>query len=95
MSRPEPFETSRTGDAVTLLVDGRPVSGEAGGSVASLLLAAGIRTLRRSPRAGTPRGAFCLMGICQECVVRIDGALRQSCLVEARDGATVELGPAA
>jgi predicted molibdopterin-dependent oxidoreductase YjgC len=32
------------------------------------------------------------MGVCQECLVRIDGALRQACLVEAKDGMRVELG---
>ena len=79
-------------EAVTIELDGRPVSGERGASVASLLLSAGTRTLRRSPRAETPRGAFCLMGVCQECLVRIDGALRQACLVEAKDGMRVELG---
>ena len=78
--------------AVTIELDGRPLSGDLGASVASLLLAAGTRTLRRSPRAGTPRGAFCLMGVCQECLVRIDGTLRQACLVEAKDGMRVERG---
>jgi D-hydroxyproline dehydrogenase subunit gamma len=76
-------------EIVTILLDGAPVRGAAGASVASLLLAAGVRTLRRSPNAGTPRGAFCLMGVCQECVLLVDGVLRQACLVPARDGLSV------
>jgi predicted molibdopterin-dependent oxidoreductase YjgC len=74
---------------VTITLDGLPLSGAAGATVASLLLANAVRTLRRSPRAGTPRGAFCLMGVCQECLVVIDGTVRQACLVAARDGMQV------
>jgi predicted molibdopterin-dependent oxidoreductase YjgC len=74
---------------VTITLDGEALSGVAGSTVASLLLANGVRALRRSPRAGTPRGAFCLMGVCQECVLTIDGVVRQACLVAARDGMAV------
>ena len=82
-----PLETDP--ETVTILLDGFPVRGLAGASVASLLLAAGVQTLRRSPNAGTPRGAFCLMGVCQECVLLVDGVLRQACLVPAQEGLRV------
>ena len=42
------------------------------------------------PRTGSPRGAFCMMGVCQECLVRIDGVLRQACLTPVEDGMRVE-----
>ncbi len=74
---------------VTITLDGEPLSGVAGSTVASLLLANEVRVLRLSPRAGTPRGAFCLMGVCQECVMTIDGVVRQACLVTAQDGMVV------
>ena len=74
---------------VTIILDGAPLRGAAGATVASLLLANEVRTLRRSPRGGTPRGAFCRMGVCQECLVVIDGVLGQACLVTARDGMDV------
>jgi predicted molibdopterin-dependent oxidoreductase YjgC len=74
---------------VTIILDGEPLSGVPGSTVASLLLANEVRALRLSPRAGTPRGAFCLMGVCQECVLTIDGVVRQACLVIAQDGMVV------
>jgi D-hydroxyproline dehydrogenase subunit gamma len=64
----------------------------AGRSVAAALLAVGIRKLRESPRAGAPRGAFCMMGVCQECVVHIDGHLRQACMVPVTPGLAITLG---
>lgn len=58
--------------------------------LAAALIAAGIRQLRASPRAETPRGAFCLMGSCQECRVLIDGVLALACRVRVAPGMKVE-----
>jgi predicted molibdopterin-dependent oxidoreductase YjgC len=82
-------------DAPTLLVNGQPVPFRPGEPVATALIAAGIRYLRNSPTAGTPRGAFCMMGVCQECLARVDGTIRQTCLVEAEEGMRVDLETAA
>lgn len=85
------FAGKARGAAVTVTVDGRPVACRAGETVAAALLAAGIVRLRRSPRAGTPRGAFCMMGVCQECAIRIDGRIRQACLMTVAEGMAVAL----
>jgi len=79
---------------VHIIVDGSPVPASPGQSVAAALLAAGILWLRCSPREQAPRGAFCMMGTCQECVVPIDGAASPACQVAARDGMTVALARA-
>lgn len=70
-------------DAVPIdfFFDGRRVTACAGDTVAAALWAAGIRQLRTSPRAGEPRGMFCAMGVCQECVVLINGQRRTGCQV--------------
>jgi predicted molibdopterin-dependent oxidoreductase YjgC len=79
---------------VTLRVDGRAVAATPGLSVAAALLAAGITVLRRSPAGDTPRGAFCLMGVCQECTVLIDGRAERACMTAVRDGLAISLhGP--
>ena len=80
------------GEPVTIFFDGIPVEAFAGESVAAALLASGVRQLRSSPRAGSPRGAFCLMGVCQECVVTIDGSRVPSCQAPVRAGLTVASG---
>jgi predicted molibdopterin-dependent oxidoreductase YjgC len=82
---------SDRGEALKIEVDGVPVGAFAGENVAAALMAAGIVRLRESPRAGSPRGAFCLMGVCQECRVIIDGRLQQACLIEVREGMSVQL----
>ena len=89
------LDDRRQADGITITVDGRPLACCAGDTVATALLAAGIRRLRASPRAGAPRGAFCMMGVCQECAVRIDDQVQQACLVWVRPGLRVELEPRA
>ena len=78
------------GTPVVILVDGEPVPCFADETVAAALLAHGRRQFRRSPREGAPRGAFCLMGACQECAIRIDGRLEPACMTPVRDGLVVE-----
>ncbi len=72
---------------VRIEFEGRPLEAEAGESVAAALLAAGILTWRKGPVAEEMRGAGCLIGHCQECLIGIEGAgVRQACLVPVTDG---------
>ena len=64
---------ARRESAITVTVDGRPVSVLAGETVAAVLLAEGIRVFRHTEKRGEPRGVFCGMGICYECLVTVDG----------------------
>ncbi len=81
----------RMRDPVTFTFDGTPVAAFAGDSVAAALLAAGIRICRTTPVSGAARGPYCMMGVCFECLVRIDDVgNRQGCLVPVRDGMRVE-----
>ena len=75
------------GRCVRLLVDGDGVEAFEGESVAAALLAAGRRGLRTTPRRGDPRGMYCGIGLCFECVLPIDGqpAVR-ACQTPVRDG---------
>lgn len=74
---------------VSFTFDGAPQRAPAGEPLATALACAGVLGLRRSPAAGTPRGAFCFMGSCQECLVLVDGVPRQACLVPVRAGLDV------
>jgi predicted molibdopterin-dependent oxidoreductase YjgC len=64
--------------------DGRALRAPAGEMLAAALLAAGVRHLGEGP--GAPRAGVCLMGTCQQCLVRVDGRLAQACLVPVRPG---------
>jgi predicted molibdopterin-dependent oxidoreductase YjgC len=79
------------GEAVTIVVDGTPVAARAGDSVAAALLGAGVYAFRATAVSGAPRGPFCMMGACFDCVVTIDGRRNvQACLARVADGMRIE-----
>lgn len=78
------------GTRVTVAVEGRTLEAQAGETVAAVLLAAGVGHTRTSAVSGAPRAPYCLMGVCFECLVEIDGAPnRQACLIPVRDGMSI------
>ena len=77
-------------EAFTIAVDGAPVAAYAGESLAAVLLAVGIRSFRHTPSG--PRGPYCNMGVCFECVVEVDGARTRACMTTARPGMRVRTG---
>jgi aerobic-type carbon monoxide dehydrogenase small subunit (CoxS/CutS family) len=81
----------------TFFVDGDPVEACAGETIGGAMLLAGRRTLRRTTRGDEPRGLYCVMGVCWECAVRVEGRTVRACLVPATPGLAVETlrgGPA-
>lgn len=78
---------------VTVIIDGRPRSAREGDTVASLLIREGLVPFRTHPLDGSPRAPFCMMGVCFECLVEIDGQPGcQACLIPASDGMVVSRG---
>jgi D-hydroxyproline dehydrogenase subunit gamma len=76
---------------VSVTVDGRPVEARAGDSVAATMIAAGIVRCRTSPVGGAPRAPYCMMGVCFDCLVTIDGVgNRQGCMEIVRDGMAID-----
>ena len=83
------LETQR-GQAVTITVDGTPVKAYQGETIAGALLANGWRAWRRT-EGGQPRGLFCGMGICFDCLVAVDGVANvRACITPVVDGMVVE-----
>jgi sarcosine oxidase subunit alpha len=80
-----------SGPAIAITVDGKQVTARAGDTVAAALLAAGIDHCRTTPVTGAPRAPYCLMGVCFDCLVTVDGVgSRQGCLIPVHDGMKVE-----
>ncbi len=74
----------------TFTFEGRTVPFREGQSLAAALAAAGERDLRESAD-GSSRGSFCGMGVCQECLVAIDGVPgNRACMTSVQAGMTVQ-----
>lgn len=78
---------------VEIFFQGEPVAAFAGEMLAVALLAAGRPVLGSNPVDGMPRGMFCAMGVCQECLVLVDGTLTEACRTPVRVGMVVHRAP--
>jgi predicted molibdopterin-dependent oxidoreductase YjgC len=77
--------------SVRVTVDDVATQAPAIWTVADLLLFRGGDPYRRSAVTGAPRAPFCMMGVCFDCLVTVDGEMdRQGCLVRLRDGMTIQ-----
>lgn len=72
---------------ITITVDGHEVACRPGWSIAAALIADGHTAWRTTRGSGRPRGLFCGIGICHDCLVTVNGidSLR-ACLVPAVEG---------
>ena len=69
----------------------REIPAEPGQSIGAALIAAGYRSWRITRHGGAPRGIFCGIGVCFDCLVTVNGQSSQrACLTEARHGDRVE-----
>ena len=72
-------------------VNGAELQCRAGDSVAAALFAGGMQACRDTAVGEVPRGPYCMMGVCYDCLVTIDGqANQQGCMTAVRDGMKIE-----
>ena len=73
-----------------IVFDGVEIPCRPGWTVGAALTAAGVRSWRTTRRGDRPRGLFCGIGVCFDCLVTINGrASVRACLAPARPGDVV------
>lgn len=78
---------------ISFTFDGKKYTGYEGDTIASALLANGIRKLRVHEQSGTPRGIYCNIGHCFECRVSVDQKPDiRACLTEIKENMVIESG---
>ena len=76
---------------VTVIINGAPFQAPRGCTAAAALLLAGAIPTRTTPVSGAPRAPYCMMGVCFECLIEIDGVPnQQGCLVPVADGMRID-----
>ena len=77
---------------ITFYFNGEPLTAKAGQSVAAALLVNNDRITRFTRKVGKPRGVFCGIGLCFDCLIVIDGLPNQrSCITEIKEGMIIEV----
>ena len=78
---------------VAFVFDGAAIAARRGQSVGAALTEAGIRAWRTTRRDERPRGLFCGIGVCFDCLLTVDGRPNQrACLVPVAEGMVCEGG---
>jgi predicted molibdopterin-dependent oxidoreductase YjgC len=74
-------------------IDGAQVTAYDGDSVAAVLTREGRISWRRTRHGDRPRGLFCGIGACQDCLVTVDGVSGvRACVAPAEPGAEIRTG---
>lgn len=90
---PEHDPTERIdAERVSITVDGEQLTGPAGSTIAGVLLENGRDSWRTTSREGRPRGIFCGIGVCYDCILTVgDERDVRACQRRACDGDVVAL----
>ncbi len=87
-----PILVFKRGRKVKFYFNGMEVEAFEGESIAAALYAIGIDVFSRSIKLGRPRGAFCMIGKCSSCFMKVDGVPNtRTCIEPVRDGLRVEV----
>ena len=86
-------------EIVEVFLNGQSVQVLQGTSVAAMALTEGLRFTRTTPISDSKRAPFCMMGVCYECLMIIDGKANQrACATIVKQGMKIEtqqgVGPA-
>ena len=60
-------------ESITFYYNGQPLEAKEGDTIAAALTANGIRVFRETQKRHEPRGLFCAIGNCTDCVMVVDG----------------------
>lgn len=76
---------------VEVIVDGKKIKAKEGEMIAAVLLANGIRIHRYTTKEHKPRGVFCGIGQCTDCVMTVNGKANvRTCITPVKDGMVIE-----
>ena len=76
---------------VHFTLDGEDMSGYEGESIAAALHANGVMIHRYTQKKHKPRGIFCAIGRCTDCVMIVNGEPNvRTCITPLEEGMTVE-----
>jgi len=86
------FGPTERGKKITIIYNQEPIEAYEGETIAAALWASGKRVAQHSQKLHAPRGLFCAIGYCSDCLMVVDGVPGvRTCVVMAKDGMSVEV----
>lgn len=76
---------------ITVFVEGQPIKVSANDTAATALLLSGLHFNRSTPISGSKRAPYCMMGVCFECLIEVDGLENvQGCMLQVAEGMQIK-----
>lgn len=76
---------------IIINVDGKDIEAYEGETIASALIASGIKVFRHTKKLKEPRRIFCAVGRCTDCIMTVDGKPNiRTCITIVRDGMKIQ-----
>jgi len=84
------FKKNR-GKKVHITVNGKRMEAYEGEPIAAALVASGIKVFRRTPKLHMPRGLYCAIGRCTDCIMNVNGVPSiRTCVTPVEDGMIIK-----
>ncbi len=78
-------------EMLQVILNGKEIQVTEGITVAAMALTQGLRHTRTTPESQSRRAPFCMMGVCYDCLMIIDGKANQrACATYVKNGMRVE-----
>lgn len=79
------------GRCVSFTFDGKTLEGYEGEPISAALKAAGVMVHRYTKKEHKPRGIFCAIGRCTDCVMVVDGVANvRTCITPLKEGMDIK-----
>jgi predicted molibdopterin-dependent oxidoreductase YjgC len=80
-----------TEETIDVYLNGQKIQTSNNITVAALCMTQGLRFTRTTAISNTKRAPFCMMGVCYECLMVIDGKANQrACAITVKKGMKIE-----
>lgn len=85
------IEDTKSKELVSITIDNQAYKVPKGHTVAGAMLLLGANIFRSTPVENKPRGPFCMMGVCFDCLISIDGLSdQQACMTLVEEGMNIK-----
>lgn len=75
---------------VKIEVDNKAMDAFEGEPIAAALIANGINVFRYTKKYKQPRGIFCAIGLCTDCIMMVDGVAVRTCVTGVEEGMKIK-----
>ena len=78
-------------ESVHVTIDNKPYEAKRGEVIAAVMLAHGLRVHRHTAKLGEPRGVYCGIGQCTDCVMTVNGVTNvRTCITPVEEGMVIQ-----